>query len=84
MFSARAPDIVISDIGMPGEDGYSLVRRIRALPPQAGGAVIAVALTAYARQSDVRATEQAGFDLHLGKPLDPQTLIDAIASLVKR
>jgi signal transduction histidine kinase/ActR/RegA family two-component response regulator len=84
MFSARAPDIVISDIGMPGEDGYSLVRRIRALPPQAGGAVIAVALTAYARQSDVRATEQAGFDLHLGKPLDPQTLIDAIASLVKK
>ena len=46
--------------------------------------MIAIALTAYARQTDVRATEQAGFDLHLGKPLDPQTLIDAIASLIKR
>ena len=43
-----------------------------------------VALTAYARPTDIRATEQAGFDLHLGKPLDPQALIDAIASLVKR
>jgi PAS domain S-box-containing protein len=84
LFSARPPDIVISDIGMPGEDGYSLIRRIRALPLEAGGAALAIALTAYARQTDVRATEQAGFDLHLGKPLDPQKLIDAIASLIRR
>ena len=84
LFSARPPDVLISDIGMPGEDGYSLIRRIRALPAEAGGAAVAVALTAYARQTDIQATEQAGFDLHLGKPLDPQTLIDAIARLLRR
>jgi CheY-like chemotaxis protein len=81
LFTARPHDVIISDIGMPGEDGYSLIRRIRALPSDAGGNAVAVALTAYARQTDIQATEQAGFNVHLGKPLDPQTLIDAIASL---
>jgi PAS domain S-box-containing protein len=84
LFCAHPHDVVISDIGMPGEDGYSLIRRIRALPREAGGGAVAVALTAYARQTDVRATEKAGFDLHLGKPLDPQALIEAIATLVRR
>jgi PAS domain S-box-containing protein len=84
MFSERRHDVVISDIGMPEEDGYSLARRIRALPSDQGGDAVAVALTAYARQTDIRASEQAGFNLHLGKPVEPQALIDAVALLVRR
>jgi CheY-like chemotaxis protein/two-component sensor histidine kinase len=84
MFCERHPDVVISDIGMPDEDGYSLARRIRALPSDQGGDAVTVALTAYARQTDIRASEQAGFNLHLGKPVEPQALIDAVASLVHR
>jgi PAS domain S-box-containing protein len=84
MFCERRHDVVISDIGMPDEDGYSLARRIRALPSDQGSDAVAVALTAYARQTDIRASEQAGFNLHLGKPVEPQALIDAVASLVRR
>ena len=83
-FCAQPHDVVISDIGMPDEDGYSLVRRIRALAPDQGGDALTIALTAYARQTDIRASEQAGFNLHLGKPVEPQALIDAVASLVRR
>jgi PAS domain S-box-containing protein len=74
------PHIVLSDIGMPGEDGYSFLRRIRALPPELGGDVPAIALTAYARAEDVRAAMDAGFQLHIVKPVSPDALLDAVSS----
>ena len=77
------PRVLVSDIGMPGEDGYALIRRIRLLPPNEGGQVRAVALTAYARVSDrVRALE-AGFQMHIAKPVDPLELVTTIAALAK-
>jgi CheY-like chemotaxis protein len=75
------PDILLSDIGMPGEDGYALIRRIRTLPPARGGAIPAAALTAYTRSEDRSLALDAGFQLHLAKPLDPSALIAAVVSL---
>ena len=76
------PDVLVSDIGMPGDDGYALIRKIRALPPDEGGNVRALALTAYARSEDrIRALE-AGFQTHVSKPVDPlelTALLDALA-----
>ncbi len=76
-----APDVLVSDIGMPETDGYELMRRIRALPPQRGGAVAAVALTAYARPEDARDALAAGFQRHLTKPVDPEALTAAVLAL---
>ena len=81
---ADPPHILISDIGMPEEDGYSLLRRVRALPPHKGGDVPAIALTAYARAEDVRAATEAGFQLHITKPVKPETLLDAISAWANR
>jgi CheY-like chemotaxis protein len=67
---------------MPEEDGYSLLRRIRALPPEHGGDVPAIALTAYARPEDVRAATDAGFQLHVVKPIKPEALVEAISAWV--
>ncbi|MBW4492914.1 MAG: PAS domain S-box protein [Oscillatoria princeps RMCB-10] len=78
------PDILVSDIAMPGEDGYWLIRKVRALESQGGRHILAVALTAYARASDVREALAAGFELHLPKPVDPAQLIAAIAKLAGR
>jgi CheY-like chemotaxis protein len=78
------PDAVVSDIGMPGEDGYSLIARIRALPPERGGALPAIALTAYARTDDRVRALAAGFQMHLSKPVDPSELAAAIAGLAQR
>jgi CheY-like chemotaxis protein len=80
---AEPPHVLISDIGMPEEDGYSLVRRIRALPPEHGGDVPAIALTAYGRAEDVRAASEAGFQLHLVKPVKPEALLKAITAWAK-
>jgi CheY-like chemotaxis protein len=78
------PDVLVSDIGMPIEDGYSLIARVRALRPEAAGRVPALALTAYARTEDrVRALE-AGFQMHVAKPADPSELVAAVASLAGR
>ena len=77
---ADAPHVLISDIGMPGEDGYSLIRRVRALPPEHGGDVPAIALTAYGRPEDVRAATEAGFQLHVVKPVRPDVLLGAITA----
>jgi PAS domain S-box-containing protein len=76
------PDVLISDIGMPGEDGYSLLRRIRSLPPDRGGRVPAIALTAYVKADDRRKALAAGFQTHVGKPVDPDELELVIAGLV--
>jgi signal transduction histidine kinase len=68
------PDVLVSDIAMPAEDGYWLIERVRALPPDAGGATPALALTAYVRMEDRLRVLAAGFDLYAPKPVDPAEL----------
>jgi PAS domain S-box-containing protein len=80
----RVPDVLISDIGMAGEDGYDLIRRLRELPPEAGGKVPAVALTAYARVEDRLQALRAGYQMHVPKPVELTELVTVIASLVQR
>jgi PAS domain S-box-containing protein len=75
------PDVLVSDIGMPGEDGYSLMRKVRALGNGTNGSIPAVALTAYARPEDRSMAIQSGFQLHVTKPVEPDELIAIVASL---
>ena len=75
------PDILISDIGLPAEDGYSLLRKIRLLDPSRGGDIPAAALTAYARAEDRLKALEAGFQTHLPKPIDPSELVATVARL---
>ncbi len=77
-------NLLISDIGMPGEDGYELVRKIRRRPPESGGKVPAIALTAYARSEDRTRAMLAGFVGHVSKPVEPAELIATVASLATR
>jgi CheY-like chemotaxis protein len=76
--------VLLSDIEMPGEDGYALLRRVQALERQTGTRVAAVALTAYGRIDDRVRTLAAGFALHLPKPVDPAELVAAVTSLRPR
>ncbi|MGM3309171.1 PAS domain S-box protein [Anabaena sp. WFMT] len=78
------PDILVSDIGMPQEDGYTLIRRIRTLPSDEGGKIPAVALTAYARAEDRTQALLAGFQLHIPKPVNPTELAAVVANLAQR
>ena len=78
------PDILISDLGMPDEDGYSLISKIRALPPERGGQIPAAALTAYARAEDRLRVLRSGFQFHLPKPVDSAELVTVVASLAGR
>jgi signal transduction histidine kinase/CheY-like chemotaxis protein len=78
------PDILLTDINMPGEDGYSLIRKLRALKPEQGSDIPAIALTAMARPEDSETALSAGFQIHLPKPVDIDELADAIASLTGR
>jgi signal transduction histidine kinase len=78
------PDVLVSDLGMPEEDGYGLIRDLRARPAARGGAVPAIALTAYVADHDRDRSLAAGFQLHLGKPMDPGLLVQAIADVVAR
>ena len=78
------PDILISDLGMPDEDGYSLIAKIRALPAERGGHIPAAALTAYARAEDRMRVLRSGFQFHLPKPVDSAELVTVIASLAGR
>lgn len=75
------PDVLVSDIGMPGEDGYSLIRRVRDLAPDRGGRVPAVALTAYVKPEDRMRALAAGFQTHVPKPVDPDELALVVARL---
>jgi PAS domain S-box-containing protein len=77
------PDVVVSDIGMPVEDGYALIRRLRALPASEGGKTPAVALTAYARSEDRTKALMAGFSMHVPKPVEPMELLAVLANLTK-
>jgi CheY-like chemotaxis protein len=81
LLKAWRPDVLVSDIEMPGEDGYSLIRKVRALPEAEGGATPAVALTAYGRTEDRLLALSAGFTMHVPKPADPGELTTILASL---
>lgn len=76
-------DVVICDIGMPREDGYSFIRRMRAVEQTAGKLTPAIALTAYARSEDRMKTLSAGFQIHLSKPVNPLELVSIVAGLAK-
>ena len=78
------PDILLTDINMPGEDGYSLVNRLRTLTPKNGTNIPAIALTALARPEDTEQALSAGFQLHLSKPVDIEELAEAIVNLAKK
>ncbi|HKG59874.1 MAG TPA: PAS domain S-box protein [Pyrinomonadaceae bacterium] len=78
------PDILISDIGMPGTDGYDLIRQVRALPPDQGGKVPAIALTAYTRVEDRLQALRAGYDMHVPKPVELAELVAVAASVSRR
>jgi PAS domain S-box-containing protein len=75
------PDVLLSDIGMPEEDGYSLIRKVRSLSLERGGSIKAVALTAYAREEDQQRAISAGFQMHVTKPVEPAELVAAVSSL---
>ena len=78
------PQVLLSDIGMPVVDGFELIRRVRRLAPDAGGRVLAVALTAFARPEDRQRALEAGFDEHMSKPLEPQRVVQRLAEMVRR
>ena len=84
--SADRPDVLISDIGLPGEDGYALIRKVRARERDGRdpGHVLAVALTAYASEEDRQRALGAGFDAHLTKPVEPNQLIALVARLARQ
>jgi PAS domain S-box-containing protein len=82
-FGTERPQVILSDIGMPDEDGYSFIRRIRALAPQQGGSTPAASLTAYAGVEDRRRALNAGFNMHVPKPIDPAELVAVIGSLAR-
>jgi signal transduction histidine kinase/CheY-like chemotaxis protein len=78
------PDVLITDIGMPDMDGYTLIEKIRALPPEGGGQIAAIALTAFAGSEDRRQAMIAGFDIHVAKPVEPRELVAVVSRLAAR
>ncbi|MEH1865146.1 MAG: response regulator [Nostoc sp.] len=77
------PDVLVSDIGMPEVDGYSLIQQIRTLPPEKGGEIPAIALTAYARVDDYEQAITSGYQRHVIKPLDPEELLQALLAITQ-
>lgn len=78
------PDVLISDLSMPEEDGFSLIRKIRALPPELGGNIPALALTAFTRPEDRRRSLSAGYQMHIPKTVTPDELAGIIADVANR
>jgi CheY-like chemotaxis protein len=78
------PDILIADIGMPGEDGYTLMKKLRAREKLRGGHIPAIAVTAYARREDRLRALSVGYEYHVPKPVEPVELVAAVASLANR
>ena len=76
------PDIIVSDIGMPGEDGYSFMRRVRGLTQELGGRVPSIALTGFARDDDAERVREAGFHAHMAKPVEPKNLLALVEQLL--
>jgi len=83
-FEGELPDVLISDIGMPDQDGYELMRKLRALPPERGGKTPAIALTGYASRKDRERALNTGYQQHMAKPIEQADMIKAIAALVGR
>jgi CheY-like chemotaxis protein len=81
LVAAEQPHIILSDIGMPGEDGYDFIRKVRALPAAQGGRTPAAALTAFARSEDRTRALRAGYQTHVAKPVEPTELTAVVASL---
>lgn len=81
---ATLPDIIISDLGMPDEDGYSLIRRIRDFPPESGGMIPAMALSAFTSEESKQKAFEAGFDKYCTKPFEPDLLIRDIVELLEK
>ena len=75
------PSVVLSDIQMPGEDGYALIRKLRALPPDRGGLIPAAALTGLTGVEDRARVLRAGFQCHVGKPVDARQLVEVVTML---
>jgi CheY-like chemotaxis protein len=82
--AAELPQVIVTDIGMPKDDGYSFLRALRRLPASHGGSVPAIALTAFASAADRRRALAAGFASHLVKPVAPGLLVSTVASLARR
>jgi CheY-like chemotaxis protein/anti-sigma regulatory factor (Ser/Thr protein kinase) len=82
--ASNAPDILISDIGMPVVDGYDLIKQVRGLPPNRGGRIPAIALTAYTRTEDRLQSLRAGYDMHVPKPVELAELVAVAATVVRR
>jgi CheY-like chemotaxis protein len=76
------PHLLVSDIAMPEEDGYTLLRKIRALPPERGGRIPAIALTAHSLVQDRLQSLRAGFQSHVPKPVVPEELVEVVASII--
>jgi signal transduction histidine kinase len=83
LLQRQRPDVLVSDIAMPGEDGFALLQSVRMLPPELGGSVPAVAMTAYAREEDRARSLAAGFRCHIPKPIDPPGFVAALAELAR-
>jgi CheY-like chemotaxis protein len=83
-FQEWNPDLLVSDIGMPEEDGYGLIRRLRELKSKRAKQIPALALTAYATDQDRSLALSAGFQVHLAKPIEPESLVSSIAAALGR
>jgi CheY-like chemotaxis protein len=84
LFHAVKPDVVVSDLAMPDQDGFALLKEVRSLPIDQGGNTPAIALTAYVRAEDRAQALAAGFQAHIAKPVDPQKLAGAVHQCVRR
>jgi CheY-like chemotaxis protein len=84
LLKSEQPHVLVSDVGMPGVDGYAFLASVRDLEPKDGGSIPAVALTAFARSEDRVRALQAGFQAHLPKPVDPSELVVTIATVADR
>jgi CheY-like chemotaxis protein len=76
------PDVLVCDIAMPDEDGYSLIRKVRSLKAEKAGNVPAIALSAYADSEDRMRALEAGFQTHVAKPVDPDNLVTAVVNIL--
>jgi CheY-like chemotaxis protein len=79
----RVPDVLLSDVGMPREDGYDLIRRLRSRPLERGGGIPAIAVTAYASAKDRESALASGYEAHVAKPFEPEVLAQTVAALYR-
>jgi PAS domain S-box-containing protein len=84
LFEEELPDVIVSDIGMPDQDGYDLIRKLRALPIEKGGKTPAIALTGYASRKDRERALNSGYQQHMAKPIEQADIVAAIARLIGR